>query len=120
MAYEKHTPEATVVVAKQRILNKLCSVYIKRRDSRFIPADELRRELGIPENVFAKALNSFKNAEGQMAVEVLQSDDKTDLRLGESMRDLCTDWSPTKKQDSAPNTAVSVAVPVSRLFSRFS
>jgi len=92
MAYRKHTPEQTVVSAKQKILNKLCAVYMRYGESCFIPADELRRELGIPENVFTEALKSFTSAENQMAVEVIESKDSAVLRLGAFMRDFCNDW----------------------------
>ena len=88
MAYS--TPQLPVVSAKQKIFNKLCTVYRRHGESRFIPADELRRELGIPENVFTEALKSFTNAENQMAVEVIESEGRAALRLGAFMRDF---WS---------------------------
>ena len=94
MAYTKHTPELPVVSAKQKVVNKLCTVYTRYGESRFIPADELRRELGIPDNVFTEALKSFTNAENQIAVEVIENRSKgrAALRLGAFMRDICNDW----------------------------
>jgi hypothetical protein len=104
MTNSKHSPEVTVVSAKQMILNKLCTAYIRFEDDGLIPADELRRELDIPETVFAEALESFINGENQMAVEVFKSKGSTDLRLSESMRDLCSDWNPGEKHDPIFNT----------------
>ena len=93
MAHTQHSPKATVLSAKQKILKKLCTVYIRSKDSSFIPADKLRQELGIPEPVFAEAMKSFTDTEEQMAVEVIESRGGMDLRLAESMRNLCSDWS---------------------------
>ena len=97
MAHIQQSTKATLFSAKQKILNKLCTVYARSKDNRAISADELRRELGIPENVFAEALKSFMEAENQLAIEVFERGSSTDLRLGESMRDLCSDWSLTEE-----------------------
>src|SRR4026209_9158 len=59
MTNSNHSPDVTVVSAKQMILNKLCTASIRFEDDGLIPADELRRELDIPETVFAEALESF-------------------------------------------------------------
>jgi hypothetical protein len=70
--------------------NRLCTGHIGlSQDGGFVFADKLRRELSIPEDVFAEAL-SFINAENQLAVEVIERKGRVDLRLGESMRDLCS------------------------------
>jgi len=70
MAHKQHSTKATVLAAKQKILNKLCTIYMQSKDSSYIPADKLRQELGIPESVFAEAMKSFADTEEQMAVEV--------------------------------------------------
>jgi hypothetical protein len=104
MTNTKHSSDATLLLAKQKILNRLCTGYIgSSKDDRFITADKLRRELSIPEDIFAEALNSFITAENQLAVEVIKSKGRVDLRLGESMRDLCSNWNPTK-HDAVSNS----------------
>ncbi len=118
MAAIKESSDATLLSAKQRILNRLCTGYIgSSKDGGFIPADKLRRELSIPENVFAEALNSFINAEKQLAVEVIESTGGKDLRLGESMRDLCSNWN-LNQYKSVSNTNLSSGVSARRLLRR--
>jgi len=83
MAQKKQSPDATLLLAKHRIFNKLCARYRHSyQDSAFsIHADALRRELSIPEDIFAEALDTFIHAENQMAVEVFQREGQTYLRL---------------------------------------
>jgi len=114
MANIKHASDATLLSAKQKILNQLCTGYIRSsKDDGFVPADKLRRELSIPENVFAQALNSFIK-EKQLAVEVIESNAGTDLRLGESMRDLCSNWNLTKHK-TVSTTKVTNSVSAAKL-----
>lgn len=61
MAQTTKSPEMAVLEAKHTIFNKLCVAYRRtHQDPAFgIRADEVRIELGIPENVFAAALSTF-------------------------------------------------------------
>jgi hypothetical protein len=59
----------------------------------------------------------FINAENQLAVEVIESNSSRDLRLGESMRDLCSNWNPTQYK-SVSNTNLSSGVSARRLLRR--
>jgi hypothetical protein len=104
MAQKKQSPDVTVLVAKQRIFNKLCLHYRRsHQDPAFgIHADVLRSELLIPEDIFAEALDAFAHAENQMAIEVFERDGERCLRLGESARDICNDWSPARRPASKP------------------
>ncbi len=110
MAHRKHSPEATVLSAKQQILNRLCAAYRRSNHNGLIPADALRRELDISEAVFVEAVNSFIIGENQEAVEVFENKGRSSLRLGESMRDLCSDWRPIEKRDQVSKTEPIVAV----------
>jgi hypothetical protein len=97
MAYGQHPPRATVLSAKQQIINKLCTAYLRSQDDGMTSADLLRQELGLSESTFMEALNSFVSEQNPVAVEVVEGRRGTNLRLGEFMRNLCSDWTPTKK-----------------------
>ena len=101
MAANKYLPEPEVFTAKQRILNKLCKVYLRFKKNEWVDAEELRRELNISEAVFADALFGFLSVEKQMAVEVLDGKGRIYLRLGEIGQDLCSDWNVKKKPVAA-------------------
>jgi hypothetical protein len=88
MAQRKQLSQATVVLAKYKIFNELCLAYRRSKNSVYLRADDVRRELVIPKDVFADALESFIN-EGQMAVEVVESNGERYLRLSESARENC-------------------------------
>src|SRR5687767_1143629 len=99
MAANKHLTKPTIHSVKQQIFNKLCTAYLRFKKNDPFDADELRRELNIPETIFAEALFGFLVGENQMAVQVLEDRGRTYLRLGEAGRDLCTDW-PAKETRS--------------------
>ena len=110
MAHTKHSPEATVVSAKQQILNRLCAAYRRSNHNGLIPADALRRELDISEAVFVEAVNSFVIGENQDGRRGVENKGRSSLRLGESMRDLCSDWRPIEKRGQVSKTEPLVAV----------
>jgi hypothetical protein len=118
MAQKKQLPDATLLLAKQRIFNKLCIRYRhSHQDLAFsIHADALRTELFIPEDIFAEALEAFTYAENQLAIEVFERDGERYLRLGESARDICSDWSPAQRPASKLETAT--RIPARNLFAR--
>jgi hypothetical protein len=76
------------VLAKYKVFNELCMAYRRSKDTAYLRADDVRRRLGIPENVFGEVLDSFIN-EIQMAVEVFESNGERYLRLSESARENC-------------------------------
>jgi hypothetical protein len=119
MAAKKNVPEATILVAKQLIFNRLCTVYLRFKNSDPVDAVELRCELNLPETIFAEALLGFLCAEDQRAVEVLEDKGRTYLRLGEAGRDICTDWSPKEKRRLLRKAEPSVDIPVDRLVTRY-
>jgi hypothetical protein len=82
------TPHAIVVQAQYRIFNKLCIAYRRsRQDPSFaIRAEDIRRELAIAENVFAEALDTFVDANGERIVEVFEKNGERYLSLGESAK----------------------------------
>ena len=100
--------------AQYRIFNKLCCDYRRsRQDPAFgVRIDDVRRELVIPEDIFAEALDLFIHAENQMAVEVFERNGQRYLRLGESARDNCNDWSSleTHRPVSKPQAATKIPV----------
>jgi hypothetical protein len=61
---------------------------MRSKDTAYLRADDVRRRLGIPENVFGEVLDSFLN-EIQMAVEVFESNGERYLRLSEAARENC-------------------------------
>jgi hypothetical protein len=111
MAQKKQSPDATLVLAKVRIFNQLCIRYRHSyQDPAFsIHADALRRELFIPEDIFAEALDAFTHAENQLAIEVFIRDGERYLRLGESARDICSDWSAAQRPASKPEAATKIS-----------
>jgi len=61
MAQRATPAQIAVREAQHKIFNKLCIAYRRsRQDPEFaVRADDLRRDLAIPENVFAEALDTF-------------------------------------------------------------
>ncbi len=112
MAANKPLPEVEILAAKQKIFNKLCSDYVRLKKSDRVDAEELRRELNIPEAIFGEALFGFLSVEKQMAVEVLEGKGPTYLRLGEIGRDICSDWNGKKKPSDLRKIEPSVDIPV--------
>ena len=98
MAAKEHPSGAATLAAKQNIFNKLCVAYLRPNNSDRINADELRRELNIPEAIFSEALSDFLSVEDQMAVEVFENKGRTYLRLGGTGRDICSDWPKEKRR----------------------
>jgi hypothetical protein len=119
MAQRKQSRDATLLFAKYRIFNKLCTSHRRsyQNPAFCISADDLRRELLIPEGLFAEALDAFINAENQMAVEVFERNGRY-LRLGESAQDNCNDWSPTQTRRLASKPEVATKSPARNLFPR--
>jgi hypothetical protein len=118
MAQKNQSPDGTLLLAKQRIFNKLCIRYRhSRQDPAFsIQADALRKELFISEDIFAEALDAFTHAENQLAIEVFERDGERYLRLGESARDICSDWTPAQRPASKP--AAPTRITARNLFAR--
>ena len=112
MAANKDLPEPEVFTAKQQILNRLCTVYLRFKKNEWVDAEELRRELNISEAVFADALLGFLSVEKQLAVEVLNGKGRIYLRLGEISQDLCSDWNVKKKPVAARKIVTPVDIPV--------
>ena len=110
MVQKKQLPAATLLLAKQRIFNTLCIRYRhSRQDPAFsIHADALRRELFITEDTFAEALDGFTHVENQLAIEVFDRDGERYLRLGESARDICSDWTPAQRPASKPEATTRI------------
>jgi hypothetical protein len=117
MATKNRVPEPTMRSVKHQIFNKLCSAYLRFKNSAPVDADELRRELNLPETIFAKALLDF-SVDNQMAVEVLQDKGRTYVRLGAGGRDLCADWNAEAKRNGLRTDEPPVDMPVQRLIRR--
>ena len=77
-----------VLWAQNRLFNRLCSAYVRTRDISFIRAEDLKRELAIPDHLFAEALGAFRVGD-QLTVEVIDSGGESYLRLGQHGRDNC-------------------------------
>src|SRR5687767_12642862 len=72
MAEKKESPEGRLMQGK--IFNKVCMAYRRSHEAPTfaIRADELRKGLSIPEDIFSEVLYAFIHTENQMAVEVFQ------------------------------------------------
>jgi hypothetical protein len=118
MAQKKQSPEATLM--QRKVFNKVCMAYRRSYEAPTfaIRADELRKELSIPEDVFAEALYAFIHTENQMAVEVFKRQGQTYLRLGESARDICNDWSTMQSNRPASKPKLPIKIPVPNPFLR--
>ena len=112
MAAKEHLPEGEILATKRLIFNKLCAAYLRGKNSDRVDADELRRELNIPGEIFAAALSGFLSAENQVAVEVLKDKSRTYLKLGETGRDICSDWNAKKKPTNLGNIEPPVDISV--------
>ena len=88
MAQASDRHQYFVLQAQQKIFNKLCIAYRRsHQDSAFsVMAEDLRRELTIPEAIFAEALESFVDATGERIVEVIERDGKRYLKPGVTTR----------------------------------
>ena len=79
--------------ARCRIFNRLCVFHLRVKDADLgLSADQVRKELAIPKNIFAAALQHFVNITGQAIVEVLERHGEKYLRLGEIAKDYCNEW----------------------------
>jgi hypothetical protein len=81
---------AAVQLAQYQIFNKLCTFYMRGKDLSFLRAEDVRKELEIPECTFADALRVFREDDPSV-VEVIESEGDTYIRLGESSRYNCDD-----------------------------
>jgi hypothetical protein len=90
--------------------------YLRFKKNDPLDADELRRELNIPETIFAEALLGFLSGENQMAVQVVEDRGRTYLKLGDAGRDLCTDW--RLKETLLRKAEPPLDIPISRLIRR--
>lgn len=116
MAAKELLPGAAILATKQKIFNKLCAAYLRFKKNDPLDADELRRELNIPETIFTEALLGFLSGENQMAVQVVEDRGRTYLKLGEAGRDLCTDWRP--EETLLRKAEPPLDIPISRLIRR--
>ena len=93
MAQRTTSAQIAVREAQHRIFNKLCIAYRRsRKDPEFgVRAHDLRRELVIPQNVFAEALDTFIDADAKMIVEVYENKGERYVRLGQTARYNCND-----------------------------
>ena len=93
MAQRATPAQIAVREAQHKIFNKLCIAYRRsRQDPEFaVRADDLRRDLAIPENVFAEALDTFIDADAKMMIEVYENKGERYVRLGQTARYNCSD-----------------------------
>jgi hypothetical protein len=63
----------------------------------------------IPEDIFTEALDAFTHEENQLAIELFERDGERYLRLGESARDICSDWSPARRPASKPEATPKIS-----------
>jgi hypothetical protein len=80
--------EGAVRLAQYQIFNKLCVAYMRTKDATFVRANDLRKELPVPERAFAEALQVFQEGD-RMIVEVIESEGELYLRLGDAGRYNC-------------------------------
>jgi hypothetical protein len=120
MAQKREPPDPTILLAKHRIFNRLCTGYRRSyQNPHFgIRADDLRKELSIPKDIFAIALDAFINTENQVAVEIFQREGERYLRLGGSARDNCNDWSTMQRNRPASKPELASKISVRNPFLR--
>src|SRR5687767_8484879 len=70
MAQETKSAQISIRKAQHKIFITLCVAYRRSRQDpeTGVRADALRRELDIPETLFAEALDTFTDATGQMII----------------------------------------------------
>ena len=93
MAQRTRSIDISVREARHKIFNKLCSAYRRSgQDPDFgLRADDLIRDLAIPRNVFAEALDGFADVRGELIVEMFERNGERYIRLGETAKYNCSD-----------------------------
>src|SRR5262245_12930050 len=103
MALALTPKQSTVVDAQYRIFNKLCIAYRRsHRDPIFrLRAEDVRKELALPQNVFVEAVDNFIDAIGIRIVLQFEQDGNKFITLGEIARSNISDENipPTRLTD---------------------
>ena len=90
---EEAINEISVLEARHKIFNQLCTAYRRSaQDPDFgLLAYDVMVELAIPRNVFAEALDGFADIRGELIVEMFQCNGERYIRLGETAKYNCSD-----------------------------
>ena len=94
MAQSRST-EISLLAARHKIFNKLCSAYRRSgQNPNFgLLAYDVMVDLAIPLNVFGEALDGFADVRGELIVEMFQRKGERYIRLGQTAKYNCSDWS---------------------------
>jgi hypothetical protein len=95
--------QSTINSAKQQIFNQLCAAYLRSKNNERRDIAELGRELKIPEALLAAVVLDFAHNEHQSAIQVLEDQGQTYVKLAESVVEFCADWPIAEKRRPAPS-----------------
>ena len=90
---EEAINEISVLEARHKIFNQLCTAYRRSaQDPDFgLRAYDVMVELAIPLNLFAEALDGFADVNGELIVEMFERKGERYIRLGETGKYNCRD-----------------------------
>ena len=93
MAGAEAINEISVLEARRKIFNQLCTAYRRSaQDPDFgLRGYDVMVELAIPRNVFAEALDGFADVNGELIVEMFERKGERYIRLGQTAKYNCTD-----------------------------
>ncbi len=77
--------------AKQQIFNRLCADYLRSKTNELQNIDRWGRELNIPKKILAAVVLDFLYERSQ-AVQVIEHQGKTYVKLAESTVELFAEW----------------------------
>lgn len=95
--------KSTINSAKQQIFNHLCAAYLRSKSNEGRDIAELGRDLKIPKTLLAAVVLDFVHNEHQAAIQVLEDQGQTYVKLTERVLEFCADWPIAEKRRPEPS-----------------
>ena len=95
--------KSTINSAKQQIFNQLCAAYLRSKSNERRDIAELGRDLKIPKALLAAVVLDFVHNEHQAAIQVLEDQGQTYVKLTETVLEFCADWPIAEKRRPEPS-----------------
>src|SRR5262249_55031594 len=108
MALALNPHQRAVFEAQQRIFNLLC-VAFRRSDQNAefrLKIEDVKRQLGLPENIFTEALKKFASSTGEQTMILFEQNGVRYITLGESARFNVSDWLYVPQPDDSSRSMI--------------